>query len=119
MIDQKDRMIHALFRQEGPEIVVVFARFYGIRGAGDQNSRDWPAMATHMMENKNDKIKLQLSYKYQSLVIVFFQNLYQVVLPLYVFEGLHGRRLTCTPNLTKSQNIFIFFHFACHVNVLI
>ena len=24
-------------------------------------------MATHMMENKNDKIKLQLSYKYQSL----------------------------------------------------
>ena len=24
-------------------------------------------MATHMMENKNDKIKLQLNYKYQSL----------------------------------------------------
>ena len=33
MIAQKNRMIHALFRQEGTEIVVVFARFYGIRGA--------------------------------------------------------------------------------------
>ena len=30
-------------------------------------SQDQPSVATHMMENKNDKIKLQLSYKYQSL----------------------------------------------------
>ena len=46
--------------------MVDFARFYGSRGA-DQNSQDRPDMATHMMENKNNKIKLQLNYKYQSL----------------------------------------------------
>ena len=33
----------------------------------DQKSWDQSDTATHMMENKNNKIKLQLNYKYQNL----------------------------------------------------
>ena len=43
--------------QEGPKIMLDFGRFYGYGGATEY-SRDQPSMATHMMENKNDKIKL-------------------------------------------------------------
>ena len=37
-------------------------------------SRDRPNTATHMMENKNNKIKLQLSYKYQNLSYRLFSR---------------------------------------------
>ena len=55
MIDQKDRMIYAFFKQEGLEIVVDFAGFYGCWGAS-KYSQDQPDTATYMMENKNNKI---------------------------------------------------------------
>ena len=66
MIAQKNHTDETKTRQEGPKIMVDFARFYGCGGATEY-SRDQPGMATHMMENKNNKIKLQLNYKYQSL----------------------------------------------------
>ena len=66
MIDQKDRMIHALFRQEGTEIVVVFARFMALEVQQIHRS-ETTRMAMYMIENKNNQTKLKLSYKYQSL----------------------------------------------------
>ena len=41
--------------------------FCGGADVQDDSILETTRMATHMMENKNDKIKLQLSYKYQSL----------------------------------------------------
>ena len=66
MIAQKNHTNETKTRQEGPKIMVDFARFYGCGGATEY-SRDQPGMATHMMKNKNNKINLQLIYKYQCL----------------------------------------------------
>ena len=66
MMDQKNHKISGNWWDKVLHSSLKCGNFYSCWGA-DQKSRDQPGMATHMMENKNDKIKLQLIYKYQCL----------------------------------------------------
>ena len=55
MIAQKNHTDETKTWQEGTNSVVDFARFYGCWGATEY-SWDQPCIATHMIENKNNKI---------------------------------------------------------------
>ena len=79
----------------------------------DQNSWDRPDTATYMMKNKNDKINYGLSKIMGVSIIVFFQDLYQVVLPLYVFEGLHGGRINYGPDFDQISKYCLYSQDRC------
>ena len=66
MIAQKNHNNETKTWQEGLKIMVDFARFYYCWGATEYFPYQ-PVMDRYMIENKNIKIELQLSYKYQSL----------------------------------------------------
>ena len=102
---QKNGMNETKMRQEGTDILVVFARFYGIRGAADPQVGNNPYGYTYD-GNKNNKIKLQINYKYQSLSYCLLSRSILGCSAIPRLEGLHGGCLTCMSILTKSQNIW-------------